>query len=334
MNRAELKEIIGKDPGKLFERLDALGEDEDERRKVIEQVWELSGGDEPKAVRKSARKTLYMLRSRGVDVDGHRPALEVKVPEVGDEPTLLEPLLSMPDSFGSSLLIIPLLKKVSGKIEIFQFAIHREKGVVKYQKHAGSKKYLQKLHEKTPDLFPVPVDYALFRLQGALEKTDRAKLSGLSELPGLLTERGSGEVPHPVLSLIPARVSRIHSPDEERRFLEMPEVGIMMLPEEDFEEFRKQIEEAKKSRLVIGNRNPEERVEEIVERFCVTYFTGEKLELFRERLFDIALAYHHRGLKDQGRLLVSYAQRLLEARQSHLEHPLLKYLVYRSLLAD
>jgi hypothetical protein len=339
MDRAELKEIIGREPGGLFERIRTLGDDEDEKRRLIQEVWELSEGDEPKAMRKSAKKALYILRSKGIDVEVYRPKREARAREVREELRFMEPLLSVPDSFGTSRLIMPLIRAGDERIEVFQFAINRLKGVLNFAKSPVSKSFLKRLKASDPGIFPVPVDYALFRLRTALRKTDRGKISGLDDLPHVL-EGDPGvnvsqmDVSHPVLSFVHSRVSRIHSPDEERRFLNIPEVGIMMLPDEDVRDYRERIEEARKSRLVIGNMTPEERVRDVVERFYMSYFTPERIFFFRERLFDIALSCYHRGMEDQAHLILSFAMRLAEPGESLKAHPLIQYLVYNSLISS
>lgn len=339
MDRAELKEMICREPGELFEKIRTLGEDEGEKRRLIQEIWELSEVNEPKAIRKSARKALYILRSKGIDVEDYRPKREPEPQEVRDELRFLEAMLSVPDSFGTSRLIIPLMRAGDERIEAFQFAINRLKGVLHFVRNPASKNFLKRLKASDPGIFPVPVDYALFRLRYALKKTDRGKISGLDELPEVLAggpgaDVSQKEVSHPVLSLVRSRVSRIHSPDEEMRFLNTPEVGIMMLPDEDVRDYRESIEEARKSRLVIGNMSPEERVRDVVERFYVSYFTPERLFFFRERLFDIALAYYQRDLEDQAHLIVSFSLRLTEPGESLKAHPLIQYLVYHALISS
>jgi len=338
MDRAELRELIEREPGELFERVCNLGDD-DEKQKLIQKVWELSEGDEPKSVRKSARKALYILRSKGIDIEVYRPRRKQKAPEASDEFMIMEPLLSVPDSFGTSRLLIPLMRLKDERIEGFQFAINRMKGVLQFVKNPVSKNFLRRLKENGQGVFPVPVDYALFRLRTALKKTDREKIPGLKELPEVLegdreADVSQMEVPHPVLSLIQSRVTRIHSPDEELKFLDIPEVGTMMLPDEDVRDYREGIKEAKKSRLVIGNMTPEERLNDIVERFYISYFNPERLFFFRERLFDIALSYYHRGLEDKAYLILSFAQKLTEPGEPLKEHPLIQYLMYHALISS
>jgi hypothetical protein len=180
--------------------------------------------------------------------------------------------------------------------------------------------------------FPVSAEYARFRLHRALGRTERSRVSGLSSLPSVL-EGGSGPVEHPARALSGTRLSRIVNPDEERKLFTLPEIGGMTLPEEEVGEFRRQVADARESRLVLRNMTPEERVQEILSRFYRLYFIRERLEDLSTRLLDTALALHRRGMHHYTKLLVDYADSLLQPGPAMERHPLLNFLVYKTFLA-
>jgi hypothetical protein len=305
--------------------------DERDRASIVAQLWEASQSRAAgKAFQKAAKKALYTLRSSGVDVDRYRPERERDGEENVDRLEVAEALLSEPDGFGNSQLVIALTDSAGSSLTLYRFVINALRGVLQFSRTGASRKAFHRAREEGA-FFPVSAEYARFRLSKALEKTDRERISGLSALPPLL--EGAGEpVVHPVREIPEARLSRIITPEEEKRIFSVPEVGGMMLPEEDVAETRKQIAEARASRLVLANKTPEERMQAILLRFYRTYFTPERLDDLSTRLLDVAAALHHRGARGITRLLVHYADSLRSPALVPEKHPLLNFLAYRAFM--
>jgi hypothetical protein len=305
--------------------------DEQERASIVVQLWEASQTRAAgKALQKAAKKALYMLRSNGVEVDRYRPERARDGEGNGERLQVEEALLSVPDGHGSSQLVIALSDKAGSSLTLYRFVINALRGVLQFSHTGGSRKALHRAQEDGV-FFPVSAEYARFRLGQALGKTDRQRISGLTTLPPVL--EGAGEpVVHPVREIPEARLSRIITPEEEKRIFSVPEVGGMMLPEEDVAETRQQLAEAQASRLVLANKTPEERMQEILLRFYRTYFTRERLDDLSTRLLDVAAALHHRGMHDLTRLLVHYADSLRSPALAPEKHPLLNFLAYRAFM--
>lgn len=322
-----LEALLNNGARALLDRL----QDEREREVLIEQLWEASQSrGSGKAIQKSAKKVLYMLRSGGIDVDRYKPVRRRDSVDRGERLEIDSALLSIPDGLGNSQLIIALAEGGGSSLTLYRFVVNSLRGVLQFSRTGGSRKLLHRVQEDGV-LFPVSYEYARYRLGQALDKTDRERVSGLSMLPALLEGNG-GQVEHPVRAMMGTQISRIVSPAEERKLFSLAEIGGMVLPEDDVAEIKKQVSEARESRLVLANKTPEERVREIVNRFYKTYFSRERLEDLSNRLLDTALAFHHRGMPDVVRLLADYADSLLSPAMVPDKHPLLNFLVYKAFM--
>lgn len=331
MQKTQLKELLIKDARQVL----PLIKEGDGRRSIIALLWECALQEgEAKEIRKSAKKALYMARSRGIDVDQYRPKRREPLTEKLPQTSVHSSLLTPPDSEGSNLLAIDTFNQKTQAFHFFVFLIHPERGVEEFSLNHGSKKDLERVKEQNQELFSIPVDCARYRLKKALERTDVKRISGLSTLPDELKWEADHEVAHPVLELIPTQVARIHAPSEETKTLGMREVARLSLFQEDTKEYKSAIEDAQQSRLILENKSPQERIEDIVERFFSTYFTPEKKALYREMLLDVALFYSSQGLQDHARILVDYAQALMASYLDPRKHPFLRFLVYKEFFGE
>ncbi|KPJ87732.1 MAG: hypothetical protein AMS17_07685 [Spirochaetes bacterium DG_61] len=325
----QLKEIILSNPAQIL-RLS----DPDRLEQVVTELWAVALDEsELKVVRKAAKKALYIAKSRGMDIERVKPVIPVKKPPVGQEKELLKLFLTTPDTESSSLLIVVLSNAKTGGLELLRFLLHPWLGVQKFSIEQASKKHLEKFKSTQPDFIDVPVEYGLHRLNRALEKTDPQKISGLSKLPKILRRENADGGEHPMLNLLQVRISRVFNPEYEKKVFQLNEVARLSLPQEEMKEYREEITAARRSKLIVQGRSPEERVTDVIERFYSTYFTQERRAYYREVLLDIALLFYQRDQEEFARILLDYANRLLDITLPAREHPFLSYLVYREFLA-
>jgi len=321
MNRDELKDMLLKDPSGVLQFGDG----------VVEELWQLSSdASEEKSVRKAAKKALYVLRSMGFDVERKKTAEKISRSKAEMRITD-DPLLSAPDSIGSNRLLIPVEDERGLSLMLYSFIINTQRGVLRFSSGPGSRSHLQKLRGmKDEGFFPVSAEYALFRLDQALQKTETGHISGLESLPDILRTGGSKIIDHPVLSIIQTGLTRIYSPQEEKSIFNLEEIMRLVLPEEDIEDVRARIDEAKKSRIILNNKSPEERIDRIIDNFYNTYFTEQRCLFYKTLLFDIALSCNYRGLEGHARILVNMAKDLGLQAVEQKEHPILNYLMYQA----
>ena len=328
MERNELIGLLETGPAQLLEL--AGGE---EQARVIELLWGLALDDEePKTARKAAKKALYMLKSRGVDVEKLRPVETAPKASKERGGTLSASYLSLPDSSMSALLLFVLSGERAVSSTLYQAVVHPERGITKFSSQRTSGKQLEKYLEQNPEVFQVPVEYALFRFKGALKRSDPKSVSGLDSLPGPMREQGAEEVPHPVLALIGPQVSRILHPDEERNLFGTQEVARLALVGDEVPIYRERVREARQSRLIVANRNPEERISDVIDGFVAAHFTADRREAYSTVLFDIALYFARAGRRDEAKVLVDYGRGLRAVGPSLKDHPVVRFLVYKEFL--
>ena len=330
MERNELIGMLETGPARLLE---IAGEGE--RARMIELLWGLALDDrEPKAARKTAKKALYMLKSRGVDVESLRPAEQApKTSEEGGG-TLSATYLSLPDSSMNALLLFLLSGKGAASSTLYQAVVHPERGITKFSSQRTSGKQLAKYLEQNPEVVPVPAEYALYRFSGALKRSDLKSVSGLDSPPWPMRVEGAGEVPHPVLAHVGPPVSRILHPDEERKLFGLEEVARLALVGDEVPLYRERVREARESRLIVGNRNPEERISDVLDVFVAAHFTAARREIYSTMLFDIALYLAGSGRGDEAKALVDYGRGLNAAGPSLKDHPVVRFLVYKEFLLE
>jgi hypothetical protein len=320
----KLKERLLKDPRIVL----------NEKDDIVEELWQLSSAvEESKPVRKAAKKALYILGSRGVDISRKKPKKKKPVfhtqLRVADDP-----LLSVPDSQGYSRLIIPVVDDRGAAFTEYRFILSALDGMLQFSSAPGSKNHMRKLLEPRENgFFPVSPEYALFRLDQAINHTDVEHISGLESLPDILRVKRSAMLEHPVLSVVRAGLTRIFSPEEEKRIFTLDEIARLSLSERDTEEVRTRIREAQASKLILENKSPQERFERIIDSFFKTYFTEVRCSYYRTLLFDIALFCRHRGLENEARILVHTAQDFHTRVVLGKKHPVANYLVYQAVMA-
>jgi hypothetical protein len=330
MEKKELMGMLEAGPARL---LDLVGEGE--RTPLIELLWGLAlDAREPKTARKAAKKALYMLKSRGVDVERLRPAERLPRESKGGGETLSASYLSLPDSSMNTLHLFVLFGSEAVSSTLYQAVAHPERGITRFSSQRTSGKQLAKYLEQNPEVFQVPVEYALFRFRVALRRSDRKSVSGLDSLPGPMRGEGAGEVPHPVLSLVGSPVGRILHPDEERKLFGTHEVARLTLVGDEVSRYRERVREARKSRLIVGNRSPEERTADVIDGFISVHFTPVRREIYCTALFDLALYFDRSGMRDEAKMLVDYGRGLREAGPSLKDHPVVRFLVYKEFLLE
>ena len=334
MDKAELKDALLGDRRQRF-----TGESEEE----IGLLWSLaSDTEEPKEVRKKAKKVLYVLRSKGIDVDSMKPETTVAETPKQEGGTVEQAMLSLPDTAGRNLLFVSIVDPKTLSLDIHQFLISRSLGIQDHRVRSGSRRSLEREVEQKGDFFPIRAAYAFYRLGRALENTPDNEKSKMAarirrlNIREIETDEGvedrDGQMNHPVLGLVSHALSQIAMPSEEKRLFSEKEIGRLLLPEEDVHQYREKIGEAKGSRLIIDNKSPQQRVEETIDRFCTVYFTPERREALCERLFDIALFFHHKGEKEYTQILVHYGESLLSRILEIKKHPVVQFLTYRAFL--
>jgi len=328
MELNEIKELIAKNPKEILKISDLVKNKE----RLIKSLWDIScNNNEPKALIKAAKKALYLIKSKKIDVDLYKPRTKAPLKKEESKNNIENTILSLPDSSGSNLLVITIPNSKNMANDFYQFLINSIKGVERYLVEKVSGRYIKKFKEKNPDFFHIPKDYALYRLNKALKKTDKKEISGIGKVPDILLSKNEKDIEHPVIRIISSNISRIFAQEDEKNLFKTEVIKRIMIPDEDLLNYKKEIEKAKKSKLIIQNKSPEERIRDIIKRFYREYFTEERLSFYSELLFDIAYYFYQKKIIEFTRILEDYGKRLMYQNANLLEHPFISYLVDKGL---
>jgi len=330
MTEDQLKEIIIHDPKAVVRAAEG-----GELNTVCARLWKCAlDSSEPKLLRKAAKKALYVLHSRGIDVDKARPERQEKSKALKPAYQISESVLSIPDSQWNSLVTFSLIDTSASSLTAARFTVNPVRGLVTYTLQQSAKKQFSRLLQDTPGLFPAPAPYALHKLNTALKNPNSTKISGISSLPDVLLKEDPGAVRHPVLEKIPAQLTRLVQPDEEKALFQQKEIVSLFLPPEDMREFKEEIEKAKRSTLILQGKSPQERVNDVIENVFTFYFTPDKRALYSEAILDLAFYFIKTGRESFARLLVDYAGQLHTPASDLRRNPFVTFLLYKEFFME
>ncbi len=330
MTEDQLKEIILRDPKAVFSAAEG-----GELSMVLGQLWKCAlDSSQPKLLRKAAKKALYVLHSRGIDVDEARPERQEKSAAVKPTYQIGECVVSIPDSQWNSLVVFSLLETSTSSLKAARFTVNPVRGLVAYTLQQSAKKQFSRIAQDTPGLFHAPEPYALYKLNTALKNTDGKELSGISSLPDVLRKEDPQPPRHPMLDLIPSQLTRLVKPDEEKALFQQKEIVSLSLPPEDMREFKEEIERAKRSTLILQGKSPQERVNDVIEKVFTFYFTPEKRALYSEAILDLALYFFKTERESFARLLVDYAGNLNTPSSNLQRNPFVNFLLYKEFFME
>jgi len=325
MDELFLNEMLSSDPKKTITLLDEKNEHE-----LVSRLWNISlDGKAGKHLRKAAKKALYIIKSKGIEIDRYRPVIKNEVRFQIGEKKIDSCYLSIPDSINNYILILTLTDNKNLSYDFYFYLLNYEKGIMEdHREEKISKKSIHKYKEKTKGLFDISSEYGKFRLKKALDVTEKEKVKTI-HIPSILLEGFKDEMKHPVLEILPTNISHLFNQELEEDMFKQEEILQLSIPEEYVEEAKREVEKAKNSLIIIGNKTPQERVEDIIGRFYTIYFTPERREMYVMILMDVALYFHQQEKDKHARLLIDWARELLNQNVPPEEHPFLNFLVYK-----
>jgi hypothetical protein len=268
-----------------------------------------------KALAKAAKKALYRLRSRGVEVADARPALaqEPPAPRPASAPETLPAVLSRLDGLGERVMEIgrPLR---GGGVELIQVLFTDEHGVVRLEVGETNRNtYRRMVKEATapgPDgAVEIPHAEAVERLAAAAGQNLRSRSSFPKGMETVLRHLGI-EPRETVLELPPPE------PDDERLTREShtlhddPEVRGWMPPLAELERLALKVDEIETSPLALSPAQRDEELIQAARTQAHAFFTPEVRRLYAGRLWEMALHFERRGRPHLAQVARAEARRL------------------------
>lgn len=286
-------------------------------RAAWEALRRLEETAEDKELRREIRRSFYRLEQKGVA--GERPREEeAGRPSFSLAPEL-EGYLSAVDGSGAKMAW--LVRPQTGGLMLLYGLVSDREGMLEVGAARTSRKALREMIAESKQargitIFRVPWQYADYVLYEGFEIARGSGREGIQQYPslrGAFTTRAPESMVHPIYDrLEPAEVTEGAWRSRSRELLSEPELASWVLEREWIEPYLKRLEEAQESRLVLNQAQREERLAGIVHDAVREIFAGERGDLIRRRLEDMALCFIETERREQAGLALAVALALKE----------------------
>jgi hypothetical protein len=273
-------------------------------------------GSGHKSLAKAARKALYRLRSRGVQVaEPSRPVTAEPAHPVTPGPEPLPALLTSIDGTGERVLEIARPLR-GGGVEAVQFLYSDEHGVTRIQvtelSRGDYRRVVKQATRPGPDAaVELPHAEALERLSAAVGLNQRARTAFPQGLDTVL--RHLGVQPRDVpLELPPPEPDDERLANEAHKLHDEPEMRGWLPPVAELEKLAFKVHELETSPLAL---TPAQRNEELIEathaQAHAFFASAEVRRLYAGRLWEMALHFERLGKEHPAQVARAEARRLV-----------------------
>ena len=308
--------------------------------KAAQLLAEINETHPDKKLRKAARKSLYKLKSVGIEVEtSHKPLLG----ESKHEP--YKALISAIDGGGTQLIMLTQ-EMLAGDLHLLQVVVSDEKGIMEsYSKRGITKKMFERLPETfaresggiDPMLTEVAYDYgASLVLEAETINTD----SG-DDVPGEYASirkffrlHQAQPVQNPIYTLLDAENLK-----QQPYFLRTSEELFQhqsflswLLPVNEVSDYADEILDQEDSVLELSPQFQQERKEEIYQKIIDEHFGEEVVNRLQRRLAIMAYLFFLQEDEDIAKRALAAAMTLPEMSNAALKgHPFLRKLIVTSI---
>ncbi len=332
-----LEPVLGKDPAfdqRLAESLALLSEPK--VAKILGRMLEIS---KEKGVRKTIKRSLYRLRSKGISV-------EEAIPKRGT--SILRPLVAEPpvgmggpfDFLGQRFLVLVIPHRGRGET-VMEGVISDTLGLVGFSgwemTRREAREFLEEIKRESPlPLVEMEASYVAFLFGEAYltslrrdERVPEDYLQFKSEIGAL-----SKEYERPLIYslLTPDEVS---AEDYLLRrggdLLKTDLFSSWRIEEETIRPYADQVREAEESRIILHPTQKEARFQRIYQKALSELFTGERRLLYKRRLEEMAYVLLKLGREEEARISLAVAVDLEKPLNVIQPNPFLHQLVVRSI---
>ena len=291
-----------------------------------------------KAVSKSIRRSIFRLKSRGLDVQ----EISDRSPAVyhPPQPAASEGFLSSVDSIGHRIVLLARPQIPQG-VAAFSAAISDREGIVDFSGFETSRKnfheYLQMFQEQhLGEFVEADPEYCFGLITEAAEIGQKKGAAPSAEFLKWRPLMGSSP-PLPLRPLIYRYLEeeeiKAHPELLDRSaslFLTSP-FNTWFLEKEDSQKYLALLKEASASRLVLTPYQKEARLMEIYQQAAHDLFDAPRRLLYQRRLEEMAYILWKKGLENEARITLAAAAGMEKESGVLAPHPFLLELVKRSL---
>ena len=306
--------------------------------RAADLLHRLSAATSNRAVVKSIRKSIFRLKSRGLEaeeISDRAPAIYHPPP-----PAASEGFLTLIDSIGHRIVLLARPQIPQG-MAAFSAAISDRDGIVDFSGFETSRKnfhkYLEMFREEySGEVVEADPDYCSGLI---MEAAEIGQKKGSSPSPEFLKWRPlMGSSPSlPLRPLIYRYLeeeetkSRPELLDRSASLFQLSSFNTWSLEEEESKKYFALLKEVSASRLVLAPHQKEGRLMEIYQQAVHDLFDGPRRLLYRRRLEEMAYVLWKNAQENEARVALAAAAGMEKESGILAPHPFLMELVKRSL---
>ncbi len=308
--------------------------------KVAQLLAQIDTEHANKKVRKAARKSLYKLKSAGIDVEtSHKPLLR----KSKHEP--YKCMMSAVDGSGTQLIILSE-EMLAGDLHLLQVVANEETGITEaYSKRGMTKKMFANLPATfareagglQPMLAEIDYDYA----RSLVAEIEAIGVEAGEELPGdyLSIKEFFGldtlePVPSPIYDLIDTEALKNdpHFLRSSEELFQYPTLLSWLLPVSEMGDFAQELLDQDDSVIEVSPQFQQERKEEVYQKVVNDHFDESAIQRLRRRLEIMAYIFFLKDDEEDAKRSLAAAMELSDASAETLKnHPFIHKLIVDSL---
>ncbi|MDY7031681.1 MAG: hypothetical protein SVY10_07210 [Thermodesulfobacteriota bacterium] len=308
-------------------------------QKSSELLQKMSSWTENKNLRKSIKKSLFILREKGVDIE--------KGKSEDSQGSVLRPLartseghLSTIDSLGDRLVWLALPRFPTG-FYFFEVLLNDREGLKQFQGMEITKKlhseFIQSFQEESPiPLVEADASYCRFLIEEAYTMAENGGYP-VPEEYSHWKEKIKGpkhETQRPLIYTCleeeAVQADEILSTRSTDLF-DLPEFIDWIIPPDEVAKYTENVFEAERSKIVLSQFQKEERFSKIFNETVQELFDNERSLLYKRRLEEMAYVIYKLGKKDEAKICLKVALSIEDKGIYSFSYPFLLELVKRSL---
>lgn len=307
--------------------------------KAAQLLAEIDETHPDKKLRKAARKSLYKLKSVGIEVEtSHKPLLG----EPKHQP--YKAVISAIDGGGTQLLILSQ-EMLAGDLHLLQVVTTEDKGIIEcYSKRGITKKMFERFPEalarESEGIDPMLTEADYEYTRSLMLDAEAATLDAGEDVPGEYSSIkaffGLDEaqpVPNPIYTLLDAENLR-----QQPYFLRTSEELMQhqsflswLLPINEMADYADEILEQEDSVLELSPQFQEERKEEVYQKVIDEHFDADTVQRLQRRLEIMAYLFFLREEEENAKRALAATLALPEMSSAALKgHPFLRELIIGS----
>jgi hypothetical protein len=292
-----------------------------------------------KEVQKAAKRTLFRLKQKGVEVPGREGESQTVFvagrPEEAPEPSAF---LSPPDGIGGRAVLL-MVPRVPAGIDLAMGIVSDEKGLIEFVLGRYSRKKAREMKEVffqvMPHLIETTVSHAATVLESCYHEgseSPRQAEEYLKIRPWLLQEIPTRNTP-PVYDLIPEKppIEGAMTASRVEKLMGHEWMKSWIITPEDIKPLVEEMQKTEESPILISGGQKSSRKEDLKETFVKEYYTEERKKRLKSRLEEIAYLLRQGGEEEYARLALGAALSLDEKDSGFQANPFLRNLVERTL---